>query len=74
MIGVIYARYSSESQRDESIDGQLRECIYYNTFIVLSQYYKRLTIKLIACISAKCFADENLSGSTDSSIGTACIF
>ena len=26
MIGVIYARYSSESQRDESIDGQVREC------------------------------------------------
>ena len=26
MIGVIYARYSSDSQREESIDGQLREC------------------------------------------------
>ena len=26
MTGVIYARYSSESQRDESIDGQVREC------------------------------------------------
>ena len=23
---VIYARYSSESQREESIEGQLREC------------------------------------------------
>ena len=23
---VIYARYSSHNQRDESIDGQLREC------------------------------------------------
>ncbi len=29
MIGVIYARYSSDSQRDESIDGQLRECQAY---------------------------------------------
>ena len=29
MIGVIYARYSSESQRDESIDGQLRECMLF---------------------------------------------
>ncbi len=29
MIGVIYARYSSESQRDESIDGQLRECMAF---------------------------------------------
>jgi len=26
MTGVIYARYSSDSQREESIDGQLREC------------------------------------------------
>ena len=26
MNGVIYARYSSESQREESIEGQLREC------------------------------------------------
>ena len=29
MIGVFYARYSSESQRDESIDGQLRECMAF---------------------------------------------
>ena len=29
MIGVIYARYSSESQRDESIDGQIRECMAF---------------------------------------------
>ncbi len=29
MIGVIYARYSSDSQRDESIDGQIRECQEY---------------------------------------------
>ncbi|HHX38080.1 MAG TPA: recombinase family protein [Clostridiaceae bacterium] len=26
MTGVIYARYSSDNQREESIDGQLREC------------------------------------------------
>lgn len=26
MNGVIYARYSSDNQREESIDGQLREC------------------------------------------------
>lgn len=26
MKGVIYARYSSDSQREESIEGQLREC------------------------------------------------
>ena len=26
MNGVIYARYSSDSQREESIEGQIREC------------------------------------------------
>ena len=26
MNGVIYARYSSDNQREESMDGQLREC------------------------------------------------
>lgn len=26
MNAVIYARYSSDSQREESIEGQLREC------------------------------------------------
>ena len=26
MKGVIYARYSSDNQREESIEGQIREC------------------------------------------------
>ena len=26
MTGVIYARYSSDNQREESIEGQIREC------------------------------------------------
>ena len=29
MNAVIYARYSSDSQREESIEGQIRECINY---------------------------------------------
>ncbi len=29
MNGVIYARYSSDNQREESIEGQLRECMEY---------------------------------------------
>ena len=29
MNAVIYARYSSDSQREESIEGQLRECLEY---------------------------------------------
>ena len=38
---VIYARYSSHSQRDESIDAQLRECHNYatkNDYIILEEY------------------------------------
>ena len=26
LVAVIYARYSSENQREESIEGQMREC------------------------------------------------
>jgi len=26
MLGIIYARYSSADQREESVEGQLREC------------------------------------------------
>ena len=29
MTAVIYARHSSDSQREESIDGQLRECMAF---------------------------------------------
>ena len=29
MKAVIYARYSSDSQREESIEGQLRECLEF---------------------------------------------
>ena len=29
MNAVIYARYSSDSQREESIEGQIRECTGY---------------------------------------------
>ena len=29
MKAVIYARYSSDNQREESIEGQLRECMAY---------------------------------------------
>ena len=48
---VIYARYSSHSQRDESIEGQLRECHDFaekNGFIVIHEY-----------------CDHALSGKTD---------
>ena len=29
MRAVIYARYSSDNQREESIEGQLRECMVF---------------------------------------------
>ena len=29
MTAVIYARYSSDNQREESIEGQIRECTAY---------------------------------------------
>lgn len=44
MTGVIYARYSSDNQREESIDGQLRECKAYaekNGITLLSTYIDR---------------------------------
>ena len=44
MKAVIYARYSSDSQREESIEGQLRECKEYaarNDIILLGEYIDR---------------------------------
>ena len=44
MKAVIYARYSSDSQREESIEGQLRECKEYakrNDIIILGEYIDR---------------------------------
>ena len=42
--GVIYARYSSDNQREESIEGQLRECMAYaerNGITVIGNYIDR---------------------------------
>lgn len=44
MNAVIYARYSSDSQREESIDGQLRECSEYaqkNNIEIVGEYIDR---------------------------------
>ena len=41
---VIYARYSSDNQREESIEGQLRECVAFaerSGFTVLQHYIDR---------------------------------
>ena len=44
MKAVIYARYSSDSQREESIEGQIRECTEYaqrNNITLLASYIDR---------------------------------
>ena len=44
MKAVIYARYSSDSQREESIEGQLRECTAFaekNDITILRHYIDR---------------------------------
>ena len=44
MTAVIYARYSTDSQREESIKGQIRECTAYaekNGFTVVKHYIDR---------------------------------
>ena len=44
MTGVIYARYSSDNQREESIEGQLRECMAFaekNGITIIGTYIDR---------------------------------
>ena len=44
MKAVIYARYSSETQREESIEGQMRECYAFakkNGISVVGEYIDR---------------------------------
>ena len=44
MKAVIYARYSSDNQREESIEGQLRECTAFaekNDITILRHYIDR---------------------------------
>ena len=44
MTGVIYARYSSDNQREESIEGQLRECTAFaqkNDIQIIEHYIDR---------------------------------
>lgn len=44
LVAVIYARYSSDNQREESIEGQLRDCYSYaerNGIVVVGEYIDR---------------------------------
>ena len=51
MTGVIYARYSSDHQREESIEGQIREC---------EAYAKKNGIRVL-----KVYTDRAFSGKSD---------
>lgn len=53
MNAVIYARYSCENQREESIEGQLREC---------KEFAERKGIKLVGT-----YIDRAMSAKTDNS-------
>ena len=48
MKAVIYARYSSDNQREESIEGQIRECTAFaekNGITILRHYIDRAFIR-----------------------------
>ena len=48
MTAVIYARYFSDNQREESIEGQIRECTAYaekNGFTVVKHYIDRAILR-----------------------------
>jgi len=51
MTGVLYTRYSSDAQREESIEGQIREC---------TEFAKRNGITILHC-----YTDRALSAKTD---------
>ena len=50
MTAVIYARYSSDNQREESIEGQIRECTAYaekNGITIVKHYIDRASPPII---------------------------
>ena len=61
MTAVIYARYSSDNQREESIEGQIRECTAYaekNGITVVKHY---IDLSFAASVST-CFWRNRFSG------------
>ena len=79
MKGVIYARYSSDNQREESIEGQLRECKEYaerNDITILGTYIDRTPVSKFQATkggskSSLYRVDLNESGICSSSIREA---
>ena len=67
MTAVIYARYSTDSQREESIEGQVRECIAFaerKGYTVIHTYIDRALSGTRADIRPECqqsISDSSLS-------------
>lgn len=69
MKAVIYARYSSDNQREESIEGQIRECT--EAALLFEQFYRKAELlsickpcnDLLSHLSHK----DRLSGKTQKS-------
>ena len=56
MKAVIYARYSSDNQREESIEGQIRECTAFaekNGITILRHYIDRAYFRFAATREAR---------------------
>ncbi len=50
MKAVIYARYSCDNQREESIEGQLRECKVFadrNGYILVGTYIDKMWLRIL---------------------------
>lgn len=69
MKAVIYARYSSDNQREESIDGQLRECMEYAKFngidVVNSYIDRALSAKTDNRPNFQCMIKDSCKGLFD---------
>ena len=64
MTAVIYARYSSDNQREESIEGQIRECTAYaekNGITVIKHYIDRAFSAKTARSCLMLFSSGNLT-------------
>ena len=62
MNAVIYARYSSDSQREESIEGQLRECKEYaekNGITIVTRLHGRHSV-CVTQIMETCIRQANI--------------
>ena len=56
MTAVIYARYSSDNQREESIEGQIRECTAYAekngiTVVTENPYFNAMQVKFAYAVT-----------------------